>query len=338
MANDSPSPSVDTQRSDTAHLRCGQAPNSNHCARGGSPPGTSRHLDEIPGPPPMRRPKNRHVNNRPWSKPQDPSLSEHITRLLASQSWVPPKLPLNTQAVTKDVYEFTAEEQQVAKEKYAALLASNLEEADLLSAADMLSALSPNTAAVAIKIPLHNLSQLLSWPACLNATRVTEASDPNFSLEKFRITMLVVALRPVAQFFTRHLQQLKELKSVKEHHTSLMMLIDPAFWEAVLLEAMQHFQNTALCRARLAHVYTVGEGHDQRIDRLYVHLPPIEDASSTHFASSSREGDDGSDPQLPSSEPCLDCQIRQIAQRPCWVLHYDTPHRCGRGPARCGRS
>ena len=224
-------------------------------------------------------------------EPQDPSLSEHITCLLARQSWVPPKLPLNTPAVTKDVYEFTAEEQQVAKEKYAALLASNLEEADLLSTADMLSALSPNTAAVAIKIPLRNLSQLLSRPACL--TRVTEAADPNFSLEKFRTTMLVVALRPVAQFFTRRLQQLKELKSVKEHHASLMMLIDPAFWESVLLDAMQHFQNTALCRARLAHVYTVGEGHDQRIDRWYVEthkygkVPPSrisgQDANYTHF-------------------------------------------------------
>ena len=84
----------------------------------------------------------------------------------------------------------------MAKEKFAALLASNLEEADLLCAADMLSALSPNTAAVAIKIPLRNLSQLLSWPACLNAMRVTEAADPNFSLEKFRTTMLVAALRP----------------------------------------------------------------------------------------------------------------------------------------------
>ena len=26
---------------------------------------------------------------------------------------------------------------------------------------------------------------------------------------------------------------------------------------------------------RLAHVYTIGEGYEQRIDRLYVHLPPI---------------------------------------------------------------
>ena len=208
-------------------------------------------------------------------EPQDPSLSEHITCLLARQSWIPPKLPLNTPAVTKDVYEFTVDDQQVAKEKYAALLASNLEDADLLGTADMLSALPPNTAAVAIKIPLHNLSQLLAWPACLNAMRVTEAAGPNFSLEKFRTTMLVVALRPVAQFFTRHLQQLKELKSVKEHHASLLMLIDPSFWEAVLLGAMQYFQNTALRRARLAHVYTIGEGYEQRIDRLYVHLPPI---------------------------------------------------------------
>ena len=212
------------------------------------------------------------MNNGPWSKePQDPSLSDHITCLLARQSWVPPKLPLNTPAVTKDVYEFTAEEQQVAKEKHAALLASNLEEVDLLSA-DMLSALFPNTPAVAIKIPLRNLSQLPTWPACLNAMRVTEASDPNFSLEKFRITMLVVALRPVAQFFTRRLQQLKELKSVKEHHASLMMLIDPAFWEAMLLDAMQRFQNTALSGWTGA---CLGEGHDQRIDRLCVHLPPI---------------------------------------------------------------
>ena len=79
----------------------------------------------------------------------------------------------------------------------------------------MLSALAPYTAAVAIKIPLRNLSQLLSWPACLK--------------------------------------------------------------EAVLLDAMQHFQNTAFGRARLAHAYTIhiGEGHDQRIDRLCVHLPPI---------------------------------------------------------------
>ena len=46
-------------------------------------------------------------------------------------------------------------------------------------------------------------------------------------------------------------------------------------WEAVSLDAMQHFQNTALRRARLAHVYTIGEGYEQRIDRLYVHLPPV---------------------------------------------------------------
>ena len=175
--------------------------------------------------------------------------------ILARQSWIPPKLPLNTPAVTKDVYEFTAEEQQVAREKYVSLLANDLESTDLVSTADM-------------------LSQLLSWPACLNATRVTEAADPNFSLEKFRTTMLVVAL-PIAQFFTRHLQELKELKSVKEHHASLLMLIDLSFWEAVLLDATQHFQNTALGRARLAHVYIIGEGYDQRIDRLYVHLPPI---------------------------------------------------------------
>ena len=43
----------------------------------------------------------------------------------------------------------------------------------------------------------------------------------------------------------------------------------------MLLDAVQRFQNTAFGRARLAHVYTVGEGHGQRIDRLYVHLPPI---------------------------------------------------------------
>ena len=208
-------------------------------------------------------------------EPQDPSLSEHITRLLARQSWIPPKLPLNTPAVTKDVYEFTTKEQQVAREKYVSLLANDLESTDLLSTADILSALAPSTAAVAIKIPLHKLSQLLSWPACLNAMRVTEAADPNFSLEKFRTTMLVVALRPIAQFFTRHLQELKKLKSVKEHHASHLMLIDLSFWEAVLLDATQHFQNTALGRARLAHVYTIGEGYDQRIDRLYVHLPPI---------------------------------------------------------------
>ena len=202
-------------------------------------------------------------------EPQDPSLSEHITCLLARQSWIPPTLPLNTPAVTKDVYEFMTEDQQVAREKYVSLLASNL------YTADMLSALAPNTAAVAIKIPLRNLSQLLSWPACLNAMRVTEAADSNFSLEKFRTTMLVVVLRPVAQFFTRHLQALKELNAVKEHHASLLMLVDLPFWEAVLLDATQHFQNTAFGRARLAHVYTIGEGHDQCIDRLYVHLPPI---------------------------------------------------------------
>ena len=105
----------------------------------------------------------------------------------------------------------------------------------------MLSALAPNTAAVAIKIPLHKLSQLLSWPACLNATRVTEAADSNFSLAKFRTTLLVVVLRPIAQFFTRHLQALKELNAVKEHHASLLMLVDLPYWEAVLLDAMQHF-------------------------------------------------------------------------------------------------
>ena len=155
-------------------------------------------------------------------EPQDPSLSEHITCLLARQSWIlarqswiPPKLPLNIPAVTKDVYEFTTEEQQVAREKYVSLLASDLESGDLLSTADMLSALAPSTAAVAMKIPLRNLSQLLSWPACLNAMRVTEAVGSNFSLEKFRATMLVVALRPIAQFFTRHLQEFKELKSVQ---------------------------------------------------------------------------------------------------------------------------
>ena len=60
-------------------------------------------------------------------EPQDPSLSEHITCLLARQSWKPPKLPLNTPVVTKDVHEFTTEEQQVAREKYVSLLANDLE-------------------------------------------------------------------------------------------------------------------------------------------------------------------------------------------------------------------
>ena len=69
--------------------------------------------------------------------------------------------------------------------------------------------------------------------------------------------MLLVVLRPIAQFFTRHLQALKELKSVNEHHASLLMLIDLPFWEAMLLDAMQHFQNTAF--GRLAHVYAIGE-------------------------------------------------------------------------------
>ena len=112
--------------------------------------------------------------------------------------------------------------------------------------------------------------------------RVTEAAGPGFFLEKFRTTMLVSALRPVAQFFTRHLQQLKELKLVKEHHASLLMLIDPSFWEAVLLDAMQHFQNTALCRARLAHVYTIGEGYEQRIDRLYDGLESSKSKDAIH--------------------------------------------------------
>ena len=107
-----------------------------------------------------------------------------------------------------------------------------------------------------------------------------EAAGSNFSLEKFRTTMQVVALRPVAQFFTRHLQQLKELKSVKEHRASLLMLIDPSFWEAVLLDAMQHFQNTALRRAWLAHVYTIGERYEQHIDSVcapsaYCWLSPL---------------------------------------------------------------
>ena len=61
---------------------------------------------------------------------------------VSSESWTLPKLPLNTPAVTKDVYKFTANEQQVAKKKYAALLASNLEDADLLGTADTLNALS----------------------------------------------------------------------------------------------------------------------------------------------------------------------------------------------------
>ena len=68
-------------------------------------------------------------------------------------------------------------------------------------------------------------------------------------------------------------------RAIKEHHASLLMLVDLPFWEAVLLDAIQHFQNTAFGRARFAHVYTVGEGHSQRIDRLYLHLPPLRGSS-----------------------------------------------------------
>ena len=74
-----------------------------------------------------------------------------------------------------DVYEFMTEDQQVVREKYVSLLA--IWRSDLLYTADMLSALAPNMAAVAIKIPLHNLS----WPACLNAIRVSEVADPTSS-------------------------------------------------------------------------------------------------------------------------------------------------------------
>ena len=158
-------------------------------------------------------------------------------------------LPLNTPAVTKDVHEFMAEDQQVAREKCVSLPSSNLEKADLLHTADMLSALAPNAAAVAIKIQLRNLSQLLSWPACLNAMRVTEAADSNFSLA-IRATLLVVVLRPIAQFFTRHLQALKELIAVKEHQASLLMLVDLPFWEAVLLDAMHTFSSIRKSRRR----------------------------------------------------------------------------------------
>ena len=57
----------------------------------------------------------------------------------------------------------------------------------------------------------------------------------------------MVVLRPIAQFFTRHPQALKELNAVKEHHASLLMLVDLPFWKAVLLDAIQ---NTAFGRAQ----------------------------------------------------------------------------------------
>ena len=64
-------------------------------------------------------------------EPQDPSLSEHITCLLARQAWVPFKLPLNTPAVTKDSYEFAAEDQQVAMDRYISMLAKDLTGSEL---------------------------------------------------------------------------------------------------------------------------------------------------------------------------------------------------------------
>ena len=65
---------------------------------------------------------------------------------------------------------------------------------------------------------------------------VTETSDPGSSLEAFRTTLLAVLLRPIAQFFVKHLRKLAELSVVKEHHASLLMLVDLAFWEATLLD------------------------------------------------------------------------------------------------------
>ena len=159
-----------------------------------------------------------------------------------------------------------------------------------------------------------------------------------------------------------------------------MTLIDLSFWEAVLLDAVQHFQSTALGRARLAHVYTIGEGYDQRIDRLYVHLPPIAGIVLLHslLREQQREGElwqaqafklkwksTSTEKSLPAGlsgkmrvihtlPPHLERAMmeaiynslqvshmwitRQTAQRHSGVLHYDVPHRCGRGPARCGRS
>ena len=99
----------------------------------------------------MRYPADYHKRTQ---EPPPLSTNNRIqacrSTLHAYSPWTSPTLPLNTPAVTKDIYEFMAEDQQVAREKYVSLLASNLEKADLLHTADMLSALASNTAAAAI--------------------------------------------------------------------------------------------------------------------------------------------------------------------------------------------
>ena len=104
-------------------------------------------------------------------------------------------------------------------------------------------------------------------------------------------TSLWARHRPKWWRMTAVVQPLKELNAVKEHYASLLMLVDLPFWEAVLLDATQHFQNTAFGRARLAHVYTTGEGHDQRIDRLYVHLPPFAGVVLLHSLLREQQGE-----------------------------------------------
>ena len=50
---------------------------------------------------------------------------------------------------------------------------------------------------------------------------------------------------------------------------SLLMLINLPFWEAVLLDATQNFQNTAFGRAGETYACPHNRQHDQNIDRLH---------------------------------------------------------------------